>query len=486
MKVPSASAAVSYTHRRGRHRSRAEGGRRRPRTEQPPPVPAQAGTRVPIGPAEPAGALPEAGGKTAGTERQPGDRPHLGLVARPQFDRIDAALLGELIERRLQRERPRRLTGGAHEGRARHIEPYDPVGGVVGGSVVQHPGHTRARLDELVHRRGAAQARVLQCAQPSLGIGTQPDPLGRGTPVTGQREQLAARHHHADRAREDGRRHHRGHLVRTDPLAPEAAADVFGPHTHRGRIEREEIREFARDPPGALVGVHDLEPAAVPQGGRRMGLHRVVVLLRRGVLGVQNHGGRRQFGLQVTLPRHSRPGRTGQRVRLRVLAGEGDVVRLLLVPHHQCLGGFPRLLGGLGDDQRDRPARVRHPVVLEDGDSGIRPHSEHADVVQVDPRGVPVVQDGEDARHLQDRRGPHRADTAAGDRRQHQPSVRELRERDLARVTGRSGDLVAALHAGVRGADGLRRAGRCRGHRVASSASSLSTATTRLRISVTL
>lgn len=62
---------------------------------------------------EPAGPFPEARDQVAAAERQPGDGTPHGLIAYAQFDRVDPRLLGEFVERRLQRERARRRRQGS-------------------------------------------------------------------------------------------------------------------------------------------------------------------------------------------------------------------------------------------------------------------------------------------------------------------------------------------------------------------------------------
>ncbi len=326
---------------------------------------------------------------------------------------------------------------------------------------------------------------MLQGAQPSVGVGTEPHPLGGGAAVAGEGEHLTPGHDHADRALQDRRGHDGGDLVGADALAAEAAADVLGADPHRARVEGEEVGEFALDPHGALVGVEHVEPAAVPVGRHRVRLHRVVVFLGGGVLGVHDDGGGGEFGLQVALLDH-RGAEGVQRVRVRGPGGEVDVVRLLFVVHDQRLRRLPGLLGGLGDDQRHGPAPVRYPVVLEDGGGRVGLGSHEARVVGVEARGVLVGQDGEHARHREGVGGLDRADPAAGHRGQREPAVDESGEGDLPGVAGGAGDLVAAFDAGARGADGALVCRGGGGHRAASSVSSDRTATTRLRMRVTL
>lgn len=179
------------------------------------------------------------------------------------------------------------------------------------------------------------------------------------------------------------------------------------------------------------------KPAALPPGRRRVGLHRVVVFLRSGVLRVQHDGGRRDLGLQVALLDHGRQVAV-ERVRLGLpLGGERDVVRLLVVVDQEGLGGLPGLFGRLGDDQRHRPAQMGHPVVLEEGDARVRGHAHQSGVVGVEARGVVVVEHGEDTGHSEHGLGVQGTDPAAGDGGQHQPAVGEFGERDLAGCSGR-------------------------------------------------
>lgn len=208
---------------------------------------------------------------------------------------------------------------------------------------------------------------MVECAQPPVGVGAEPDPLHRGAAVADDGEHLAAGQDDPDRAVEDGGGHRGEHHMRAGRLGAEATADVFGPYPYRVRVEREQLRQFIRHEPAALIGVDDLQPAAVPARHRRMRLQRAVVLFRCGVFGVHDHRGRGEFGLQVPLRRLcSRHGGILRCVHTGAPGGEGDVVRLLVIADDQSLGGFPGLLRGFRDDQRHRPADMRHPVVLED------------------------------------------------------------------------------------------------------------------------
>ncbi len=332
--------------------------------------------------------------------------------------------------------------------------------------VVHHAPHGGARLDEFMHGRGEVQRLVVEDAQPPVGVGAEPDPLRGGAAIADEREHLTTRQHDPYRALQHGRGHHGGDLVRPHALGPEGAADVLGAHPYRRRIQREQARQLLRHPHAALVGVDDLKAAAFPARGGRMRLHRAVMLLGRGVFRVHDDGGGGETGLEIALLRRQ-AGRVLRRVRTGAPGEERDIVRILVVVHHQRLGGLTGLLGRLGDHQRHRPADARHAVVLEDrhGRVGL-PQQSH--VVAVDARGVPVVQHGEDAGHLLYGGGLHGADTAPGDGGQHQPAVGEFGVGDLAGVAGRAGDLRQALHTGVRRADGPGDRGgfgRQRGHR---------------------
>src|SRR5256885_5103476 len=55
-------------------------------------------------------------------------------VAPPQLERVDAGGVGELVERRLQRERADRFTRRAGERRRRHVEPDQPLHGLEVGA----------------------------------------------------------------------------------------------------------------------------------------------------------------------------------------------------------------------------------------------------------------------------------------------------------------------------------------------------------------
>ncbi len=360
--------------------------------------------------------------------------------------------------------------------------------GAVRVGVVHDASHTGARLDELVHGRRETQCLVIEGPQAAVGVGAELDPLRGGAAEPDQRKHLTAGQHNANGAVKERRGHDGRHLMRGQALRSESAADMLGAHPDGARVEGEERRELARHPERALIGVDDLQPAALPPGRRRVRFHGVVVFLRGGVLLVHDEGRLPEPGCQVPL-RRVRVGHRGGvgGVRTGVPGGEPHVVRFLFVADLQRLGGLPGLLGRLGDDQRHGPAHEGHAVVLEEPDDRVGP-SQEAHVAGVDPGCVPVVEHGEHSGHVPDGAVLDGPDAAPRHRRQHQPAVGEFGEGDLTGVPGGAGDLVPSLHACTGGADGTRHRGVLgrRGHRAASSASSVSTATTRLRIRVTL
>ena len=182
---------------------------------------------------------------------------------------------------------------------------------------VHDPRDHGGLLGELVHRRGLLEHLVVQNGQPSARIGPQPNPLdGRGA-VADNREQLLTTESDPDRTVEHSGRHSRQHRLRSGAaLGPEPPADMLRKDPYAAVVEPEKLHEGLMDPGGALIGVIDREPIAVPIGGGGVGLHRVVVLRWRRVRLLDHDLRASQAGLDV-------PGeRVGREIRVDVIGGE--------------------------------------------------------------------------------------------------------------------------------------------------------------------
>ena len=122
---------------------------------------------------------------------------------------------------------------------------------------------------ELVHRRGLLEHLVVQDGQPSARFGPQPNPLdGRGA-VADNREQLLTTERDPDRTVEHSGRHSRQHRLRSGAaLGPEPPADMLQKEPVRScLVPAKSCTRASRHPGGALIGVIDREPIAVPIGG---------------------------------------------------------------------------------------------------------------------------------------------------------------------------------------------------------------------------
>ena len=192
-----------------------------------------AGRRITASPAEPRGALAQAGHQVAAGERLAGLGMHGGLIQYPQVHRVDAAGLGQLVHGRFQSEHPRALTRRSHPGRSGHVKPDHTVGGAPVRRGVHVPGGHRRLLGELLERGGLIEDVMAQRHEPAVRAGAQPHPLDRRRPVAGHREHLRPGNRTLDRPPDHPRGHRReDHVGPRHALGPEPAADVLGDHPH--------------------------------------------------------------------------------------------------------------------------------------------------------------------------------------------------------------------------------------------------------------
>ncbi|CAO0833294.1 hypothetical protein SMICM17S_07258 [Streptomyces microflavus] len=236
---------------------------------------------------------------------------------------------------------------------------------------------------------------------------------------------------------------HGGHdrLRAGGALGAEAAADVLGDDRDVFGAEAEDPGEALAHGVGTLAGVVDGEVSVHPPRGGGVRLHGVVVQRGQPVGGVDLDGGGGEGPLEIAPLADGGEAPVGllRRVEARVVLGEGHVVLGALVLDEQAPRARPGGLRGVGDDEGDRPAVVRDPVALEDGEDRVLWFGEGRRVV-VGEHGVHTG-DGERV----DR--PYGGDPAGGDGGRDRPGVQSAGRGVFGRVPGGAGDLVPGLPA---------------------------------------
>ena len=205
------------------------------------------------------------------------------LVAEPQVDGVDAEVVRELVHRRLHGERAHRLTGRPHGGVGDEVELDDRRPERDGRRVVEIAGRADHLVRAAAHRRGPHDRLVDEGRQATVRGGAESDPLGGRRPAAhGPVDSFAGqRHPHGTPGGAGG--HDRQQRSRPhEALAAEPAADEGRQHANLLHRHVEPPREVLAEPVDVLCGVPDGEGVAVPDRGRGVRLHRVVVLGRRG------------------------------------------------------------------------------------------------------------------------------------------------------------------------------------------------------------
>ncbi len=330
--------------------------------------------RAPTGPAEARGALP-----VAGAERftRPGLsvlRVGLGVVAQPERDRVELERVRQLVQRGLQRERPGRLAGRALERRGRNVEPHEAVRRLDVRAGVKHPGLHRARLDELVEAGSLGRDLVPDRGEPPARVGAEGHLLDRAGAVSDEREHLRPGEGDLHPAPDDlGPHRGEGHVRPGGPFAAEASSDVMGENADVLGLEAEDRRDLLPDAEEALGRVVERQATLpLPDGDRRVRLHRVVVLERRRVRRFDPRARVLEACLDVAALRVG----LAERARRLRLVRSGQV-RPYRGPdrgrgHGPIVGHAHearRILGALervGDDERDGLIGVEHAVVLQE------------------------------------------------------------------------------------------------------------------------
>ena len=280
---------------------RGEGRGGHPRADQPSPVAANARLRVPRLPAEPLGALAQAGDEVPRAPGVPRLRiPLARLVHDSQLDGIDSAGDRELVDRRLEPVHPRGLARRPHPGGRGHVEGGQVVRGAHASGRVHVAGADGGLLGELPDRRGLLEHVVDNRGHGAVLSGSDPQPLDRGGAIAGEDEHLLPGHGQLHRPPESLCRQRGCDCVRArSALRAKAAPDVLGDHPYLIFVEPEQAREHYPPARRALGRVIDGQRAVVPEGNARVRLHRVVVLGRRAVDLIDDDFGLKQRAVRI-------------------------------------------------------------------------------------------------------------------------------------------------------------------------------------------
>ena len=134
-----------------------------------------------------------------------------GVVGQAQREGIDPEVVRQLVERRLEREAARALTGRAHRVGLRSVDAHEPVRGRDVRTRVEHARYGRGRISVLAEHRGRGERVVGDRGQlAALGRGDA-EILDRFLPASDQREHLAAGELERDRPADVTRRPHAEH-----------------------------------------------------------------------------------------------------------------------------------------------------------------------------------------------------------------------------------------------------------------------------------
>ncbi|AOR30617.1 hypothetical protein BFF78_05755 [Streptomyces fodineus] len=346
------------------------GGRGDAGAEEQRALAADARTRIALGPAEAAGALAQTLHEVPAAERFAAVGLPLGFVADAQFHRVRAERVGEFVHGRLQGVHAGCLAGGAHPGRAGHVERDHPVGAEQGRGGVHDPGGHRGLLDELPYPGGVGGRLVQYGGQPAVRVRAEAESLQGGGAVADGGGQVAAGVGEGDGpAGALGGHGSEDDVGARGALGAEAAADVLGDDGDPVLGQLEQLGEHLPHGRAALTGGVHGEPVPVPVGRAGVRLHGVIVQRRHPVGDIDADLGGGVGGLRVAVLDPARIAGVGllRLVGVRVTGVQLGLVRFDRVGDAHRPRGGAGPLQGVGDGQGHAPATVRHVRALEDG-----------------------------------------------------------------------------------------------------------------------
>ena len=240
------------------------------------------------------------------------------------------------------------------------------------------------------------------------------------------------------------------HMRPRRAFAAEAAADEGRDDPHALGRDAERLRHRFTHARDVLRRVVEREPLALPRRDRRVRLHRVVRLHRRGIGLLDAHFSATKRLVRIA-PRHRRLALRHllHRISVTLCALEVELRPLLAVAHLHDVGRSRGVLECIGDDQRNRLAVVVHDVVLQERERAPRGRLDRRLATLWQLRRVEVRDYEQHARRLLRPARIERDDGAFGDRALHDHGVRETRQLKLRRVARLAGDLerpIGAIH----------------------------------------
>ena len=401
----------------------------------------------------------------------------LGRVLLAQGERVDAELIGQLVEAALDPVRGVRCAGSAIGGDLRAIAD-DIVAGDFG-------------VRDVVHRKGAHAARPHRRAWEGAGLvfehrfgrdqgavflGAELDLDDRTRRRSGAAEDLLAAHHHLDRAARFLRHRQSQGLEIDQGLAAEAAA-------YLGR-DRADLRDVGAEQFGAISAHHELALARAPDRGLSVGSDRHdtgmrldIGLMHRCVrIAPLDHDvGLAEPGVEVALGKADHLGDVGGMRRLGLdTLGEEVVVQDRRVGLHRffdvddvrqhVVADLDQLAGVLGDCRRRRGDRGHRVSVIE---HLVARHAVARKIAEVhrpfadkgllgrDRREILPCDHGLDARQCPRLLGIDRHDAGVGVRAALDLAPQHAGHHHVGAEIGLPGDLVDAVRANWTGADDL-------------------------------
>ena len=410
--------------------------RRHADPDQPLAVAHRARRRHRVRPAEPLGALRIAIEHPPRGERLAAHRIGFGLVAPPQFDRVDPQLLGQLVHRALDPERPDRLARRPHRTARGQVDAHEVGLEPPRLAPVQRQRPERHRLEKLAIVILRYDALMPHAEDYAVLVGGNPDALRRVRAMMHHIRSLTTGQRDLHRPPDDLRRDRREDRLGTDAGLPaKPAADIRRQHAHLVRIDLQRLGDsLARAADHLVAGAHG-ELVALPPRGGRMRLQCGGEMHGRRVGPVERDS--RILHHRVEIAIVDRRQEADLRLSIDWLRLDVEPVLARFGPDHDQRRRITRDRLILGNDDRDRLAEVKDDVGIEFRHrAGIGLARRHARV---------VVNDGNDTRQCLGSRNVDTNDTPATNRRPNDRGVGDTIRRTLIRIVRHAGDLRRPL-----------------------------------------
>ena len=369
------------------------------------------------------------------------------VALQAQFKRIEIERHGEFVHRAFERVDARRRARRAHVGRGGDIEAHELVLELRVGALVKKATPSGIVARELFELGGDRDRLVRHAVERPIRLGAERQTLDRRRTIA-QAVHLLTREDEANRPLQRyGAEHRQHHLILRSQTGAETAAHERPHDAHVVRLLVEHAAQIALHVLHALRLVVDRQLAArVPHRGRRIELHRIVVL-----------GGNEVFRLMAYVGRRNGACRIAARL-FRLLDDEGRIALrldirdagLVLILDLHTRGREARRIPVFGKHECDRLPAEQDLVVIERtkrrallGRDIVLPG-----LVRIGQRrAVLMRQNVDDAFDLQSvaRVDPH--DAALRNGRFDNEAIDEVRHVELARILRCAGHLGAPVDA---------------------------------------